>query len=124
MSNEHRIKSIALPTLSFKDREIAYIKILAKAVTPDADQKEESGKGNATVMKVIDLQTGEEVRLICPSVLTGILHEEGENYVGKCYEVYASSQVKPGKRYKEVEVYEVACDTDYSQFPIKRFNEE
>ena len=117
MKTDHRQAQITLPGLSFKDREIAYIKVLGPMHKSEREEVEGSNRSAATVMKVENLQDGKEYRLICPTLMVSSFQDEGENYVGNCYEIQVTAQVLPGKQYKGVEVYKIDPNQDYSKFP-------
>lgn len=119
MSNDYRKQQVTLPGLSFKERERAFVKILGPMVKSDRDADDKKGDKAATVCKVIDLQTGELARLICPALMVSALNDEGVDYVGKCYEIIVTANKLPGKDYKGVEVYEIDCNGDYAGLPIK-----
>lgn len=117
MKTDHRQAQITLPGLSFKDREVAYIKVLGIMHKSEREDNDKSGRGNATVMKVENLQDNKEYRLICPTLMVSSFEDEGEDYVGNCYEIQVTAQVLPGKQYKGVEVYKIDPNQDYSKFP-------
>lgn len=116
--SEHRKKQVTLPGLSFKKREIAYIKVLAPMTKSVRDSEQSKDDKPATVMKVLNLQDHKEYRLICPSLMVSSFADEGEEYVGKCYEVIVPAELVPGKRYKNCEVYEIDPSIDYTHYPM------
>ena len=115
MSHDYRKQQITLPGLSFKGRTNAFVKILSKLHTSDRVESKDDKRKPATVCKIIDLQTGELCRLICPALMVSALNDEGIEYVGKCYEIVVSADKVPGKEYKDVAVYEIDCDGDYTK---------
>lgn len=116
-NHDHRLGQVTLPGLSFAKREIAYVKVLSAMVTSVRNDEPDSGNKPATVMKVLNLQDQMEYRLICPALLVSSLTDEGEDYVGKCYEIQVPKDILPGKRYKACQVYEILPDLDYSDYP-------
>lgn len=104
-----RLQQITLPALSFKDRAVAYIRCIGKMCCSDRVDSKDDGRKAATVMRVINLEDGLQYRLICPALLVSAFADEGFEYVGKCFEVQVSPNKKPGKDYKEVEVFEIKC---------------
>ena len=119
MNTEHRKSQVTLPGLSFKDREIAYVRIETPLVRSERNDELKEGEKPATVCKITNLQDGKLYRLICPALMVSALMDEGTDYVGKSFEIIVSSQPKPGKRYKEVEVYEIDPAINYSQYPTR-----
>lgn len=102
-----RTHQITLPPLSFKKREVAYIRCLSKMHKSDRVDREDDNREPATVMRVTDLQDGGEYRLVCPALMVSAFADEDFEYVEKCFEIRVSPEPKPGKRYKEVEVYQI-----------------
>lgn len=103
-----RKAAITLPTTSFKERDILYCKVVAEIRTGKAIKRGSEDMEPAELMRIIDLETGEEVDLIVPAVLGAILSdmkEEGKDYVGMAFEI--QKQDAPGKRYKKYSVYEI-----------------
>lgn len=119
MNTDHRQEQITLPGLSFKDREIAYIKVLSPMITSERQAGSDDKRKPATVIKVENLQDHLNYRLICPALLVSSFMDEGEEYVGKCYEIIVTSQVLPGKSYKGVQVFAIDCNRDYGSYPTK-----
>jgi len=118
MNNDHRLKQVTLPGLSFKDIQIVYVKILSKMTRSERVSEQDDKRQPATVVKVLNLQDNLEYRLICPSLMVSSFNDEGDEYVDKCYEVVVSSKPLPGKRYKKnVEVYEIDGTKDYKDYP-------
>lgn len=117
--SEYRKKQVTLPGLSFKNREIAYVKALSTMHKSVRDSEPDKGEKPATVMKVLNLQDNKEYRLICPALMVSSFNDEGDEYVGKCYEIIVPAALVPGKRYKDCEVYEIDPALDYTDYPIK-----
>lgn len=73
-----------------------------------AKKAEEDGKP-MTVMPVINMETGESLTMIVPTVLESALNRVVGGYVGKQF--FAVQGAKPkGKRYFDVELYELEKD--------------
>lgn len=109
MASPVRKEQIDLPALSFKKRTRAYVKILGTLHKSERADREDDGREPATIVKVIDLEDGLKYRMICPSVLVGILTDDELDYVGKCFEVNVAAQPAEGKRYKMVQLWEIEC---------------
>ena len=103
----NRIRQITLPALSFKSREVAYVKCIGPLTQSDRVSQQDDGRKPATVMRVINLEDGGEYRLICPTLLVSALEDEGLDYLAKCYEIRVSPEKLPGKNYKSVNIYEI-----------------
>lgn len=107
MKKPERINQITLPPLSFKEREVAYVKCLGTMMRSDRVDQQDDGRKPATVMRVLNLEDMLEYRLVCPALLVSAFADEGFEYKGKCFEIIVSREKKPGKDYKEVEVFEL-----------------
>jgi len=115
MHKFERTQAITLKTFSFKKRTKAYIKCMStiykgkELEEKDPDTGEMKKKPAANLMKIIDLESGELVEMIVPTLLLSTFCEKLDGvYEGKCYEIVVSAQPAEGKRYKTVEVYEIA----------------
>lgn len=101
-----RTAAVMVPTLSFKERTHAYVKILeaihlGKVLKPASGQE---AKKPAHVCRVIDLEDGTEKDLICPAIMVNTFAEgDTKEYVGKCFEIIATK--KEDKTYKMVEIH-------------------
>ncbi len=115
MPHDHRKQQLTLPGLSFKGRTNAFVKILSKMHVSERVDSKDDGRKAATICKVIDLQTGELCRLICPALMVSALNDDGIEYVNKCYEIVVSAEKVTGKDYKDVSVYAIDCDGDYTK---------
>lgn len=100
-----KVKAITLPLLKMENEVEYYLKFdgpmfLGKAI----DDKKEA----ATLANVTNLESGEQVQIICATVLRGILDEAypGEEYVGKCFEIVKHRDLE--KKYNTYSVCEVA----------------
>jgi hypothetical protein len=104
-----RLKSITVPTLSFKNRDLLYIRCIGELFKG----KDLSGAGEgptrkpADLMRVINLEDGVEYELVCPTLLVSTLKEKVIDYVGKCFEVHATADKIAGKNYKGITVHEI-----------------
>jgi len=81
-----KIKNITLPLLKMDAETLYYVKIIKAMYLGKAiDDKKEA----ATLADVINLETGETVQIICPTVLRQTLNEHypNDSYVGKCFEL-------------------------------------
>lgn len=117
MNTSHRLEQVTLPGLSFKNRQRAYIKCLGPIVESKRVGEAQDGRKAAHVMKVMNLKDKLMYRMICPALMLSAFDDEGEEYVGKCYEIYVSRNKVRGKDYKDVHVWEISPDMDYSGYP-------
>ena len=108
-----RTKAITLPTFSFKKRTEAYVKCMSEIyLGQELDEVKSDGtiekKAPAHLMKIIDLETTTPCEMIVPTLLLSTFTEKLDNdYVGRCFEIIVSAQPREGKRYKEVQVFEI-----------------
>lgn len=109
VSKLKRIATVSLPPLSFKGRTVAFVKILSEMFQPAEEDSPETDRTPATTCRVVNLEDGAEYNLICPTVLVSELKKYSAGYVGKCFEISVTADKLPGKSYKGVSVYEVAC---------------
>jgi len=98
----------ALPTLSFKERTVAYVKILnelqqSKAPVVTAQRMRQP----ATTCRVINLEDWKEYDMVVPTLVVSTLRDKVRDYVGKCFEIHVSAEMREGKSYKDAEVYEI-----------------
>jgi hypothetical protein len=79
---------------------------------PDAEGKQNTAPMN--MAKVVDLQTGEEFRLVVHEVLHNTLQEAypNDSYVGKMFEIKKTKRA--GKRYFSFDVTEIRLKSDNS----------
>lgn len=66
----------------------------------------ENGKANAWTLDAFNVMTGEEFMLACNTVLASALRRAGEPLTGRYFAIRVG-EIKPGKRYRTVEVVEV-----------------
>lgn len=117
MNNAHRRGQLTLPGMSFKERQYAYVRIESKITESEKVDDQEDGRHKAQTCRVTDLQTGKMYQLICPKIMVTTFEDLDDDYVGKCFEIYVSKTLVAGKRYKQVEVYEIDPNVDYSNYP-------
>lgn len=101
-----KLRQVTLPALKLVKGTPRYIKTvramyLGEKIDGDVDRKA------ATLLHSIDLETGEEGVVICPSVLVSELNRNypGDSYVGRCFEVIISR--RPEKEYNDVSLAEI-----------------
>lgn len=111
-----KTKNITLPLFKMAGNQPYYFQptgpmFLGKTID---DQKDA-----ATLLNVIDLETGEEGQIIVGAVLKSILNEnyEGDSYVGKGLEIIQHKAGDTGKKYNtytvaEVDIVDEADDGD------------
>lgn len=103
------VRKITLPLLKKEDGVAIFVAIMG----PIFKGKEVKGTGDAAKMapadlaNILNLETGEEMQMICNAVLKSTLEEEypGEGYVGKQFRILQSKV--EGKRYKNYTVEEI-----------------
>jgi hypothetical protein len=117
MSNNFRKQQVTLPGLSFKDREIVYVKILTEIGRSERVDERDDNRKAANTCRVLNLRDNKQYILICPALMVSAFADLREDPVGKCYQIIAPKHKKPGKDYKEVEVWEVDAQHDYSKEP-------
>lgn len=103
-----RSKSVVVPSYSFKKRVSGFF--LATAPIKIKSNIDDKGEQKTTpVMRIVDLETGEEVDMIVPTLLVSELNDNYPNdgYVDKKFEVAVSADPKEGKRYKTVQLWEL-----------------
>lgn len=81
-----KIRSITKQLLKLENNRPYYLRLVGPMFL---GKKIDDQKEPATLIDVVNLETGEENQIIVAAVLKGILHEtyEGDSYVGKCFEV-------------------------------------
>ena len=103
---------ITFPVLKKKDGEPIYVKIISEIYT-GKEIKQAQGKKKmepARLAKVVNLETGEQMELICNRVLESNLNENtgDDRYVGKCFEIVQQPS-RQGKQYKTFSIWELEC---------------
>lgn len=111
-SKYKRVKAITLPLLKQKDDVTCYIKIISEiSVGKEVKQKKgETVMAPAQIMRVINLETGEEMEMIANAVLKSTFEENypDKKYVNKCFAVTRHSKAQ-GKNYNTYSVEEIAA---------------
>ena len=97
---------VNLPALSFKNKELLYLKFLTMLATSQHVGEEDDGREPATTARVINIETGEVCEFIAPTLLVSALSRYGA-YVGKCFEIHCTKDKMPGKNYRGVTCYEI-----------------
>lgn len=108
MSKFTRKKTLTLPILSMSHEEVAYVKITSAMYKSHDASEEEGDKKPMVLVQVINLESGEEMLLICHSLIEAVLNRDADAYVGKCYEIANAPKVK-GKKYRNIDMYEIEC---------------
>lgn len=110
-----KVRNVTLPLLKMVENHAVYIKSMGVMfVGKQIDDKKEP----ATLMNVVNLETGEEMQIIVPTVLKGILSEEypDDGYVGKSFEIILHKHMDktdPSKlKYNKFTVAEVEAEDD------------
>lgn len=110
-----RTKAVTLPVFKLIDETPVYVKITAamfegKEQKPqvDKDGKPKAAMEPATLLPVVNVETGEVGQIIAGAVLEGILTDSYPNdgYVGKAFEIVKHAK-KDGKRYNTYSVFEI-----------------
>lgn len=99
-----RGKSVNLPFFSLSHTPHMFIKVIGPFEAVEAKGLSRGEDGKVTVLPVINLDTGEEGRLLALTVLESSLRRLEENYVGQSFEVVASKP-RAGKEYADVKIY-------------------
>ncbi len=119
-----KIKAVTLRQLKLKMNVEYYIKFtgamtLGKEIPEKATVDSKTGevvpaakREPAHIAFIVNLETGEPMMMVCPTVLRKELEEAyaGEGYVGKCFG-FVQTKVE-GKKYNLVEIWEVAEPDD------------
>lgn len=110
MSKKFKRKgAVTLPPYSFKNRDVGYLRIESEIVQGKTIRTD--GKPTdkpADICKAVDLETGEMVTFVVPTVVKAALVEEVGDYIGKCFEIEKIGK-REGKRYVDYAVYEIEC---------------
>lgn len=114
-----RLKSVTLPVLKLADETPVYVKVTGvmfegkeqKPVIDAKTGKPAAAMEPATLLPVINLETGEVAQIIAGAVLEGILTDEYKDgaYVGKGFEIVKHAK-REGKRYNTYSVFEIDPD--------------
>ena len=110
-----RKAQITFPVLKKADDIPIYVKITEPIFTGKEMQtkKGEDEMKPAQIARVVDLETGLVMEMICNAVLESTLNESfpDQGYVGKCFEITQHAK-KEGKRYKTYSVWEINCNAE------------
>ena len=115
-----KLKNVTMPMLKLIENEPAYVKILTPlTVSPELKTRDgkkiESDKKPPELLDVINLKTGESMRLIANAVLAGLLESNypDHTYVGHSFEFIreAMKEVAGGKRYALFTITEIDAET-------------
>jgi hypothetical protein len=110
-----RTKAVTLPVFKMVEETPVYVKITAamyegKEQKPVLDKDGKPGKAMepATILPVMNVETGELSQIIAGAVLEGILNDSypDAGYVGKAFEVVKHAK-REGKRYNTYSVFEI-----------------
>jgi hypothetical protein len=106
-------KQVILPTLSLQvnaPKTLVITGPMYQSTYTDPDPKKAKEKP-ATVVPVGDVETGEAMNLLVPSVMESALNEgyPGGDYVGKTFMVCKMPK-RPGKRYFDIKLVEVEAE--------------
>lgn len=107
------IKRLTIPLLKMVKGETIAVKLTGAIYVgkPQKDAKE--GDKPADLCNVINLDTGDEMQIIVPSVLKSNLEEQypKQSYIDKCFEITKGesreSKAGGGRRYSEFTILEV-----------------
>lgn len=100
-----RKAQVTKPLISMAHTPELQVKILTEPSRIEMPRLARSEDGMVSIIDVVDLNTGEEAMLICPTVLIRLM-EEGDVVVGGCYEI-VDAGVPEGKDYRAIKVYEL-----------------
>ena len=110
-----RKAQITFPVLKKADDIPIYVKITEPIFTGKEMQtkKGEDEMKAAQIARVVDLETGLVMEMICNAVLESTLNESfpEQKYVGKCFEITQHAK-KEGKRYRTYSVWEIDCNAE------------
>lgn len=98
-------KRLILPLVLISGRDPKAIAVRVESEIVASEAKTDKEKPMATAA-CTDLETGEQIRLIIPTVLESALKNVPGGYVGRQFFIAQGPKV-PGKRYFHFELYEV-----------------
>jgi hypothetical protein len=105
-----RVRQVTVGTLKLVNDQELFLKILTPMTTSAQVRKNADGtlEKPATVVRALDLSTGEDVQVVVPTVLQSNLntHFPNDSYVGKAFSITMHAQAT-GKRYRTVDVWEI-----------------
>ena len=99
-----KVRNVTIPLIKIENDELRYF--FFKGAMHEGKKIDE--KDPAILAHVIDLESGQEGQIICPTILVKELNENygGNSYVGKSFEIVKTRV--PEKRYNIVTITEVA----------------
>ena len=111
MATFKKIRQVTLPVLKLEKGVPRYLFILSPMYVGD---KLEEQKDAATLVHSVDMETGEEGLVICPSVMQSELLKNypDDSYVRKGFEIVVT-RGPAGKNYNLVTISEVAPPDDF-----------
>ena len=103
-----KLRSVTRTLFKMENNKEYYFKLQEPMYTG----KKIGDKEPATLLNVVDLETGEEGQIIVGAVLKGIMEESypGQEYVGRCFEVVKFRDAKHD--YNTYNVTEIADPSD------------
>lgn len=110
-----RMKAVTLPVMRLTEEVPVYVTVTGamyegkeQKPTLDKDGKPTKAMEPATILPVVDVETGEMGQIIAGAVLEGILNDtyKADSYVGKSFEFIKHAK-REGKRYNTYSVYEI-----------------
>ncbi len=111
MSKYKRSKTLTLPIVSMAHNDEMYIKVVGPMYKVNEDEDENGKKRPMTLVPIIDLESGEEMLLICHTLISAVFKRDAKGYVGKCYELSTGPDI-PGKNYRNINMYEIDCEAE------------
>ena len=115
MATFKKIRQVTLPVFKIEKNKERFFYI----ATPMELGKAIDDKEAPQMCVAVDLETGEEGRIIVPAVMKKELEEQypSEAYVGRCFSVVLTRV--PEKRYNIVSLSEVAAPVDFVPPPVR-----
>lgn len=104
-----RKRAVTLPVLKLEKGVTRYLALLTPMYQ---GERIDDQKGAATLIKAVDLETGEFGLIIAPTIMQNELsrHYRDDGYVGKAFEITITRQT--GKDYNHVTLIEVGIPED------------
>jgi hypothetical protein len=119
MAQFKKIKSVTLNVLKLEKGKPRYVFLLGPMF--EGEKVGKDNKGPATLVHAVDMETGEEGLVICPTVMQNelIKNYPGESYAGKGFELVVTRDAEKG--YNHVAMSEVAPPDDWQRpnIPVK-----
>jgi len=117
-----RKKLLTRPTLSIKKEGDEIFFRIERPMYEGKPMKEKLKEGEkpkepATLLDVINLETGEEMQLVVPAMLKSVLSEDYEGeYTGKCFHILnrgkKDSKSGGGQRFNDLLIEEIEVEAD------------